>query len=441
MKKGFIFVFFVCFVFFLGLFYLIQEKKDLSLQKTFNTEESIDQLWERTVGAYLKDDLWTEENAYDAGHYLMVPLHAAFLNDVQEWKNDFSHQVHLFMEAYKEDPNSIVDVRLTQLHYLYFLSRFMVLAEQQGNPELIPDGLDAYLYERINDIWLNEPAWQWGRDPFSGGMQERVLWKLNNKSVEQSYYRTIIDEELFTIAIAADIRAHEKFVQGKEAKSTVIDDILEKSIMIFMNEGMYQDNGGWLFQPGVWTDSPSYAYAGNSEIKKGMKPKLVENIAWDTSHSHRFPLWLTSLANAYDSNSEEHDFYKKVKNGLEIQFYETVLKEPTKEFPAYRTTNFMDGRNGVYRWNYSSLGKGTGYGPYELSGTFTIGWWTFLGTDRIKKVYEEMTNFFPLPLEVMDVYDGPDTGKQRHTIIRWPQSFNNGYTELIAILASDIPVE
>lgn len=48
----------------------------------------------------------------------------------------------------------------------------------------------------------------------------------------------------------------------------------------------------------------------------------------------------------------------------------------------------MDGSNGVlYRWNYSSLGEGKEYGPYELSGTFTIGWWTFLGTDRVKEIY------------------------------------------------------
>jgi len=36
-------------------------------------------LWQNTAGTYLKDDLWTEKNAYDACHYLMVPIHAAFL--------------------------------------------------------------------------------------------------------------------------------------------------------------------------------------------------------------------------------------------------------------------------------------------------------------------------------------------------------------------------
>ena len=36
-------------------------------------------LWNKTIKSYLLDDLWLEQDIYDAGHYLMVPLHAAFL--------------------------------------------------------------------------------------------------------------------------------------------------------------------------------------------------------------------------------------------------------------------------------------------------------------------------------------------------------------------------
>lgn len=398
----------------------------------------INQIWDKTVSIYLKDELWTEQHAYDAGHYLMVPLHAAFLMNESTWQKEFSNHVYMFMNSYNVNREGLVKERLDQLHYLYFLSRFMVLAEQHGKRELVPGGLYALLMKRVTDIWVNEPAWQWDRDSFTGGMKERIVWKLNNKDVEKSYYRAIIDEELFTIAIAADIRTYEKLAVEKKEWSPLIGEIMETAFDIFRNEGVFLDNGGWLFQQGVWTDSPSYAYAGNSIIRNGMKPKPVKNIAWDTSHSHRFPIWLTSLASAYDTQDSYYHFYKNIITGLEKQFFETVLIEPTKDFPAYRTTNFMDGSNGVYRWNYSSLREGTGYGPYELSGTLTIGWWTFLGSDRIKKVYGEMADLFPLPQKVIDVYDGPDTGRKRHPIVRWPESFNSGYSELIARLAGEL---
>ena len=40
-------------------------------------------LWKQTISVYLKDDLWLEDEAYDASHTLMVPMHIAFmLNDV-----------------------------------------------------------------------------------------------------------------------------------------------------------------------------------------------------------------------------------------------------------------------------------------------------------------------------------------------------------------------
>ena len=41
-------------------------------------DEKDRQLWDATVAPYLRDDLWTDREAYDAGHFLMVPLHGAF---------------------------------------------------------------------------------------------------------------------------------------------------------------------------------------------------------------------------------------------------------------------------------------------------------------------------------------------------------------------------
>ena len=46
----------------------------------------VEGLWNDTVAAQLKDELWNDKNIYDAGHYLMVPMHAAFLQDNVHWQ-------------------------------------------------------------------------------------------------------------------------------------------------------------------------------------------------------------------------------------------------------------------------------------------------------------------------------------------------------------------
>jgi len=401
-------------------------------------DASDQELWDKTVSQYLQDELWIERDAYDAGHYLMIPLHAAFYFDEEKWQKQFSNHFSRFMDASKEEPEKVVEGRLNRLHYLYLASRFVVLAEESDKSDLIPHGLVEILQQEVEKIWAKEPAWQWDMSPFSGGMKERVEWKLKNKDVPKSYYRAIIDEELFVFSIAADLRSYERLTKPEQQWADSITDILKVAYKTFQQEGKFQNDEGWLFQPGVWTDHPDYAYAGHMKKQPSLKPKPVLNIAGDTSYSHRFPLWLTSLAGAYEKGEPENVLYCDIKRALEKQFYEKALVKPENDFPAYRTTNFMDGHNGLYRWGYQTTGKNNGYGPYELSGTLILGWWTFLDTDRIRDMYKYMAEHFPLPENVIAVYVGPNTTRERHWLVRMPDTLNNGFAELIARLASKL---
>jgi len=386
-------------------------------------------LWNKTVKLYLEYPLWTDRYAYDAGHFLMVPLHAAFLNNQELWQNQFGLHFQRFVKAY---PEHVAQGRLNRLHYFYLASRFLVLAAEKGGQDLIPSRFPSILYAEIRDLWQNSPAWQWSRDPFPGGIRERVLWKLNHKDVKKSYYRAIIDEELITFAIAADLRTYERLSGIKN--SPILTDILNVAYKVFRQEVVPQQDGGWLFQPGVWTDHPDYTYAGHKEKIPGMKPLPVPGIACDSSHSHRFPLWLTSLAEAYPSGSKERIFYNNLKKGLEKQLFNKVLVPPTKDFPGYRMRNFMDRRNGVYRWGYSTIGENSGYGPYELSRTLLLGWWAFLGSPRILKVYQSIARSYPLPPKAIALYK-PKTHRKRHPLI---SDFNRGFRELIVRLAGKL---
>lgn len=419
----------------------IKQASDYPTEKAYELEASISEiektLWDNTVEIYLEDDLWTSKNIYDAGHTLMIPLHAAFRLNQNDWQLKFSQHFNRFTLEMKKTNNNVEQGRLNRLHYLYLASQFLTLAKESDKDYLIPPDMVNILYNEIGNYWSVQQAEQWDSEPFKG-IKERVEWKLANKEVKRSYYRAIIDEELFIFAIAADLRTYEQLTFEKSLWSPQISDILEKAFIVFQNEVFFGNDGGWLFQPGVWTDHPDYAYAGYKDKNDINQPIPVRNIAVDSSHSHRFPLWLRSLSNAYPKNSTEQVYYENLQNGLEKQFFNKVLVQPTKDFSGYRMNNFMDGSNGVYRWNYATQGTGNGYGPYELSGTLIEGWWGFLGGEGISKVYRDLSEAFPLDKSVINVYVGPNTTRERHYLVSWPNYFTNGFAELNCRLVSEI---
>jgi hypothetical protein len=76
-------------------------------------------------------------------------------------------------------------------------------------------------------------------------------------------------------------------------------------------------------------------------------------------------------------------------------------------------TNYMDGENGVYRYNYVTQGVGNGYGPYELSGSFNLGWWSFLGP-TLTGPYQAQRSSLPFGSPEIATYTGPNTTRVRN---------------------------
>jgi hypothetical protein len=368
--------------------------------------DEVHQLWSAVIDPDLRAKVQTTDQAQTLGAVLMVPLHAAFHRRDEAWIQSFAAQFSQFAS----DPSTLPSApsaELSRLYYLYVASRFMVLAKESGRQDLIPRGLPELLYSEVQANWRTKPAWQWDRQPFPGGARERVLWKLDHRKVGKSYYRVILDEDLYNFAIAADLKAFGGTAAQQEAWNPLLEDVLSVVRRVFTQEVVQQPGGGWLFQPGVWTDHPEYLYAGNKEPRPGLKPAPVRGIGEDSSHSLRLPLWLTSFMQAYPVNSEEYHFYQNLLKGLEEQFYNKVLVQPTAGLPCFLTNNFMDGSNGVYRWNYGSFGKDNGYGPYQTSGAFLLGWAAFLNTDRIRAVYREVAAQFPWSRQCNELYLGP----------------------------------
>jgi hypothetical protein len=379
------------------------------------------ELWNKAVVPYLQRDFRTEANAYNGGHFLMVPLHAAFQKGAKAWQDDLGAQ---FKRITAQGTKAIAKTTLSRLQYLYLCSRFMTLANETQRADLIPPQLDAMLIEELESVWTTEPNLHWNGTKFKG-RRECVLAKLQAQLIGKSYYRAILDTELHLMAIAAELRHCELITRRKHRNTALITEVLSVARQVFIERAVPERDGRWRFQPGVWADHPDFAYAGNKEKAIGLLPRKVSDIAEDTGHSARIPMWLTSFAQAYPAKSAERRYYEALKRGFEKQFYEQVLVPPGPEMPAYRTANFLDGRNGVYRWGYGAFaGKNEGYGPYETSGVLTLGWYSFLDSERMREVYRQMATQFPLPKQVETLYLGPGTtpgshlGEIRELIVR-----------------------
>ena len=240
-----------------------------------------------------------------------------------DWQQAFAEHFTCFLNAVKLNEKALTENRLNRLQYLYLASRYIVMAEKNGKSNLVPADLINFLFNEIYRLWNMEPAWQWAREPFEGGIRERIAWKLENDDTKlaRSYYRAIIDEELFLFAIAADLRAYERLTDFKHHHSATIDEVLHVAKTVFLKKVIPQDGGGWLFQPGVWSDHPDYAYAGNLIKHAEMQTKPVPGIAQDSSHSHRFPLWLTSFSDACRDVPPDKEFYLTLK-----RFGETIVQ-------------------------------------------------------------------------------------------------------------------
>ena len=227
----------------------------------------------------------------------------------------------------------------------------------------------------------------------------------------------------------------------------------------FGDSKLLTDDGRWLLQPGVWGDHPDFQYAGHDSAEPdpatgSLPPAPVDGIGWDTGHAHRLPLWLRSLE-AAAVEPDDVAFIRSVRAGLERQFFERVLIRPDADadeegdeqgdedgdrFDGFRTTNYLSGHDGLYRYGYRNRSGRDGlpfrYEPGEVSSTLMYGWWTFLDTDRTTDLYREISESFPLSQQTLDVYTGPAAARQQHPLLHDGAFLTNGFSELFTLLAA-----
>ncbi len=413
---------------------LAQETKPEPPGRTLPTTAEMYKEVRSVVDPILDQPVQTDSRAYYVGEMGIVPLHAAFHHPDDDWQKRFAAHFQRLMQS-KSVVSAFSDLNRTQ--YLYFASQFLVVAHETGHSDLIPPGLADYVFSEVRAIWLDKPAFVYDH-PSMHGMKESINYKLNLRNPAKSYYRGILDWDLFTFAIAADLRTYGGTPEQQKAWRPILDDILSAAERVYRNEVKWTPSGGWVLQPGMWKDHPDFQYAGNPRKERGVRPAPISDISWDTSHFLRGPIWITSMVKAY-TGGPLHDYYEKLRSGLATQFFAKVLVPPSSDFPCYRLTNYMDGRNGLFRWGYGSLGQDNGYGPYEASGSLLLGTWRFLETDESRKLYHTLFETFPWQKECVELYLGPtEKGRVRTASELDPNSASLRLYHVMVFLAAGI---
>ncbi|WP_146146924.1 hypothetical protein [Pseudomonas sp. BBP2017] len=385
--------------------------------------------WKKNISTLTVEPLWNARDAYDASNTLMIPMHFAFVAGDKKGIKQFETLMSRF--ASQELPGG----RLNQAQWIYFVSRYLALRSEFDYPLTrnniyLAQRVSAWLHSR----WMFEPALQWGHLPLIGSKSRLRLAQSNSEVWPLSYYPAITDYELFLFSIAGDI----SFINKKnpealkelssEIKSSVRE-LIASGISVVRSRGKFSETGGWLFQQGMWTDHPDFRFAGHSELRTDLGEWRVKDIAEDSSHSHRWPLFFRSMIMGTEQQANDREYLIRAYQGFSNQLVEHVI---TIRGTSVLLKNYMDGKNGLYRYRYSTVGSNSdlGYGPYGLSGTLGISWYPFAA--KTDSIYERYANSYPLPENVLNLYVGPNTTRARNPLIEWPAFFTNGFAELIA---------
>lgn len=389
------------------------------------------ELFDKTAGLYIQRESWTEPLAYLHGHFLMVPLHVAMYRNDEVWRDKYEEHFTRFVAS---DSSTWCKNPLSRAQYLYLATRYLALCAELDYDSPIADKLEPILTRELVKQWTSDEAIMWERPPFAG-VRARLDYKMSLLSPRKSYFRAVTDEEFFHFAEAADLLRYRQHKGIRGSEDATLREMVSYAVRTVRLDGERTREGGWLYQVGVWRDHPDNNYSAQTEIRPGMAKGAKDDVTMDSSHFHRFSLFFKSLADA--SGGSDKKLFEDARAGLAQQLRKVVLKPPTSDFKAYRLTNYMNGWNGVYRFSSNAaVGEGKGYGPYQLSGTFLLGWWSFLGDSEVQSAYGEMARVFPLDETVLQTYLGPTYGPPPRAARSW---YENGLAELLSSLASKVP--
>ena len=213
---------------------------------------------------------------------------------------------------------------------------------------------------------------------------------------------------LIATVSASSLSKHRKNIGLSPSNSIEIASIKASRLI---REALVWKNDTNIWQPGQRKNRQDYRYAGKvngiyqkiqkddiecseqSSLEKcNLKESIVEGIGMDVSHYlSKWPIFFLAMKQA-SKTTEEANYYQKIIDGTIKQLEKNVIKY---ENGKYMLTNYMDGTNGVYRWNYLYRGKNWGYNSYELSYAYLfsiLGYLNKNDNNKLNRAYRDILN-------------------------------------------------
>lgn len=399
-----------------GKYNFREREISLALENYSIASVSEEEMYEKYVQTLLEEKLYNSRDAYDTCHYLMVPMYYAFQTQNQEYIEMFQKHMDRFAALTEKEKEAFREIGLLdRLHYMYFVTEYMCLCAENRVP--VSEQLYSFVYSEMEDVTENYTgAWK-------STAEYKNMWELLDGLLTgegygngKSYECAVTDFELFSLAVLCDLKViAEENSMDLEMERDIFSKAVNCADRIFDSQVTWQEDGTWFFQMGVWRDHPDYQFAGienPDDIVEGQDYRVYD-CTWDAGHSMRFPLHLRSYQRA-SKKPERQKKYNDLLEGYGKTFVKNVLVTPDTSSNYYRMNNYMNGRNGLYRYGYNQ--DSVGIGPYQNSVYFLLGWYAFSGNDEISEAYCETAQKFPLDVSGKKLYTDPTTIREQNPI-------------------------
>lgn len=321
---------------------------------------------------------------------------------------------------------------LARLTLIKTASSFLKNIVEYNHDDFIDNNFESlYNFVKSEVIFfstINNPGWP---PLINDNVEARVNYALNNwpnQNANKKNYEFSINDDLWRLVeTASNLYYIEKLIYN--TNSIEIKKIVDLGYRFVTELGEFDENG-WYFQLGSINDHPDNIYSYYNSIIEINGPKTLPNLGWDTSHFSMFPSMLNSLIQSYDLNSA--GLLNIIRIELSKTFFQKIINENENGF---MTVNYMDGSNGLYRYDPE---VNDAYLPYETSGTILFGHWSYLKTNDSKIFYKQLFEKFPLKSNTINLYQSKFKREGRLNEDQVESLYSNSSIRLFSYMASKL---
>lgn len=210
------------------------------------------------------------------------------------------------------------------------------------------------------------------------------------EAAEKSYKAAITAKELLVMMSACDLISP---AAALKRPTTTLTEMCGKGKRLLRMGMSVGGPGPWTWQPGKMTDHDDFRFAGNLYVAPDLVEKKVPGISLDSAHFYtKWPLFFRSAKDA--STGDDRLYFEDAITGL-VQNLKTVVVSKDTVNCLVRYRNYIDGTNGVYRWNWQGRGVDYGFSAYQLTWTPFVSSTAVLDDAYIAQHYKDIDACYP----------------------------------------------